>query len=111
MTLAAPDHPAAPAALQRSLATHTVAGLIGFAALFGGVGAWSWVTDVSGAVVAAGQLVVDSSVKKVQHPTGGVVGEIRVRDGDPVRVLFQRRHLRRHEPHTQRGGTLGECGL
>ena len=29
-------------------------------------------------------VVVDSSVKKVQHATGGIVGELRVRDGDKV---------------------------
>jgi HlyD family secretion protein len=28
--------------------------------------------------------VVESSVKKVQHPTGGVVGEILVREGSEV---------------------------
>jgi HlyD family secretion protein len=31
-------------------------------------------------------LVVDTNVKKVQHPTGGVVGELRVREGDRVAV-------------------------
>jgi HlyD family secretion protein len=31
-------------------------------------------------------VVVDSNVKKVQHPTGGVVGEVRVRDGDTVKA-------------------------
>jgi len=31
-------------------------------------------------------VVVDSHVKKVQHPTGGVVGEIHARDGDRVRA-------------------------
>jgi membrane fusion protein, type I secretion system len=31
-------------------------------------------------------VVVDSNVKKVQHPTGGVVGEVRVRDGDIVKA-------------------------
>ena len=30
--------------------------------------------------------MVDSNVKKVQHPTGGVVGEVRVRDGDIVKA-------------------------
>jgi HlyD family secretion protein len=30
-------------------------------------------------------VVVDSNVKKVQHPTGGIVGELRVRDGDRVK--------------------------
>ena len=41
--------------------------------------------EISGAVVAAGAVVVDSNVKKVQHPTGGVVGEILIRDGMRVR--------------------------
>ena len=41
--------------------------------------------EISGAVVAAGAVVVDSNVKKVQHPTGGVVGEILIRDGMHVR--------------------------
>jgi HlyD family secretion protein len=39
-----------------------------------------------GAVIAQGQVVVDSNVKKVQHPTGGIVGELRVRDGDHVKA-------------------------
>jgi HlyD family secretion protein len=50
-----------------------------------GMGGWAATTEISGAVVAAGALVVESSVKKVQHPTGGVVGEVRVRDGDRVK--------------------------
>jgi HlyD family secretion protein len=50
----------------------------------GGVGGWASTTRIAGAVVATGIVVVETSVKKVQHPTGGVVGEIRVRDGDRV---------------------------
>jgi HlyD family secretion protein len=42
--------------------------------LFGGLGTWAAVTELSGAVVTSGPLVVDSNVKKVQHPTGGVAG-------------------------------------
>src|SRR6185503_14161783 len=42
-------------------------------------------SEFAGAVIAQGQLVVDSNVKKVQHPTGGVVAELRVRDGDIVK--------------------------
>jgi len=49
-----------------------------------GVGGWGTTAVISGAVVASGSLVVDSNVKKVQHPTGGIVGELRVRDGDHV---------------------------
>lgn len=61
--------------------------LIGVAAgtlLVFGVGGWATTTEISGAVVAPGTLVVESSVKKVQHPTGGVVGQLNVQDGDHV---------------------------
>lgn len=54
--------------------------------LFGGTfGVWAGLSTLSGAVVATGQFMVDSNVKKVQHPTGGIVGELRVREGDVVR--------------------------
>ena len=39
---------------------------------------------LSGAVIAQGSLVVESNVKRVQHPTGGVVGELMVHDGARV---------------------------
>ena len=70
--------------LQRVLRHQTMA--IGVAALLlvAGLGGWAATTEFSGAVIAAGQLVVDSNVKKVQHPTGGVVGTLHVREG--VRV-------------------------
>ncbi|GBU18777.1 MULTISPECIES: HlyD family type I secretion periplasmic adaptor subunit [Methylobacterium] len=55
-------------------------------ALVVGVGGWATFTQISGAVIAPGQLVVESDVKKVQHPTGGVVGELRVRDGQRVKA-------------------------
>ena len=41
---------------------------------------------MSGAVVLPGTLVVESNVKKIQHPTGGVVAEIPVRDGMHVKA-------------------------
>lgn len=56
------------------------------AALVVGVGGWASLTMISGAVIAPGQLVVESDVKKVQHPTGGVVGELRVREGARVKA-------------------------
>ncbi|HXE70925.1 MAG TPA: HlyD family type I secretion periplasmic adaptor subunit [Hyphomicrobiaceae bacterium] len=70
------------AAIQR----HLWAGLTLLIVLCGGVGGWAATTEISGAVIAPGVLVVDSNVKKVQHPTGGVVGEIRARDGDRVAI-------------------------
>ena len=56
-----------------------------FVILAGAVGGWAGTTSLSGALIAPGQVVVDSNVKKVQHPTGGVVGDLRVRDGDRVK--------------------------
>ena len=54
-------------------------------ALFGGtIGLWAATSTLSGAVVAGGQFVVDTSVKKIQHSTGGIVGELKVQEGDRV---------------------------
>jgi HlyD family secretion protein len=39
---------------------------------------------LDGAVVASGNLVVEGSAKKIQHPAGGVIGEIRVAEGASV---------------------------
>ncbi|ESZ72274.1 hemolysin D [Mesorhizobium sp. L103C119B0] len=61
--------------------------LIGLAVsvvLVGGVGAWAATTSIAGAVIASGTVVVESSAKKVQHQTGGIVGAINVREGDRV---------------------------
>lgn len=60
---------------------------VGFAAvalLLGGLGAWSVGTEIAGAVVARGVVQVDSERQVIQHPDGGVVGEILARDGDTV---------------------------
>ncbi len=58
--------------------------VVAFLAL--GLGGWASTAEISGALIAQGSLVVDSNVKKVQHPTGGVVGEVRAHDGDRVKA-------------------------
>jgi HlyD family secretion protein len=50
----------------------------------GGLGVWGATVPLSGAVIASGLVVVDSNVKSVQHPTGGVVERLQVRDGSRV---------------------------
>ncbi|MGR9173799.1 HlyD family type I secretion periplasmic adaptor subunit [Rhizobium sp. KDH_Rht_773_N] len=72
--------------ISRSIRRHLMVGVIASLAMVGGAGAWAAVTNLAGAVVAPGHFVVDSYVKKVQHPKGGVVGEILVREGDKVRA-------------------------
>ena len=43
------------------------------------------VIKVTGAVIGSGRLSVESSIKRVAHPSGGVVAELFVREGDRVR--------------------------
>jgi HlyD family secretion protein len=71
---------------RQSIYRHLIAGIVVVVILAGGVGGWAATTELSGALIAQGSVVVDSNVKKVQHPTGGVVGELRVRDGDLVKA-------------------------
>src|ERR687885_531444 len=71
---------------HRSIRRHLVAGVAAVVLLAGGVGGWATTTELAGAVIAQGQLVVDSYAKKVQHPTGGVIGELRVREGAHVKA-------------------------
>jgi HlyD family secretion protein len=71
---------------RRSIRAHLIVGLVVVLVLAGGFGGWASTVQLSGALIAPGSVVVDSNVKKVQHPTGGVVGEVRVRDGDLVKA-------------------------
>jgi membrane fusion protein, type I secretion system len=70
---------------RRTIRNLNLAGLAIVVVLIGGVGGWATATQLSGAVIAPGTIVVESNIKKVQHPTGGVVGEILVREGSEVK--------------------------
>jgi membrane fusion protein, type I secretion system len=76
------DHQVTPAlqSIQRYMIVGTL--MVGFVTF--GIGGWATTMQLSGAVIGQGAVVVDSNVKKVQHATGGIVGELRVRDGDRV---------------------------
>jgi HlyD family secretion protein len=71
---------------RRSIRRHEIAGMVLVIILALGVGGWAGTVELSGAIIAHGAIVVDSNIKKVQHPTGGVVGELLVRDGDHVKL-------------------------
>ncbi|MFN7002623.1 MAG: HlyD family type I secretion periplasmic adaptor subunit [Roseinatronobacter sp.] len=49
-----------------------------------GLGGWAFGAQISSAVVAQGQIDIDPHRQIVQHPEGGVVTEIFVREGDSV---------------------------
>jgi HlyD family secretion protein len=63
-----------------------LAGLAAVIVLVVGAGGWAATTLISGAVIAPGFVVVESNIKRVQHPSGGVVGAINVKNGDLVRA-------------------------
>lgn len=69
---------------ERSMRRLSAVALGTIALLVGVMGGLAATTEISGAVIAPGSLVVDSYVKPVQHLKGGIVGDIRVKNGDRV---------------------------
>jgi len=68
-----------------TIRAHLLAGVAAVALLGVGVGGWAATTELAGAVVAPGVVVVNSNVKKIQHPSGGVIRELLVHNGDVVK--------------------------
>ena len=64
------SRPSSPA--LHSIQRYMIAGMVIMVLVTFGIGGWATTTELSGAVIGQGVIVVDSSVKKVQHPTGGV---------------------------------------
>ncbi len=63
-----------------------LAGWLIIALFFGGLGGWAVMAPLSSAVVASGVVKVDGNRKSVQHIDGGIVKELRVKEGDRVKA-------------------------
>ncbi|MFA9229410.1 MAG: HlyD family type I secretion periplasmic adaptor subunit [Microgenomates group bacterium] len=61
-------------------------GSVALAILIGGFGAWSTLTTIAGAVVSPGMIEVAQNRQVVQHPDGGVVAEIAVKESQKVQA-------------------------
>lgn len=59
-------------------------GILTVLAFFGGLGSWTLLAPLDGAVVGQGALAVHGNRKTVQHREGGIVAELLVRDGTVV---------------------------
>lgn len=70
--------------IRRSLRIHLLTGVVAIFALIFGVGGWAATTELGGAIIAPGSVIVEGNVKQIQHPTGGVVAELLVREGQVV---------------------------
>jgi HlyD family secretion protein len=82
----APQRNAAPLLPAWSARRPIIIGLTTVALLVGGFGGWSLLTDIDGAIVAPGQLEVEKNKQIVQHPDGGVVAEIAVKEAQAVKA-------------------------
>lgn len=63
---------------------HLILGFIALLILVGGFGTWSVMANISGAVIATGQLEVDQNRQVVQHLDGGIVSDVQVEEGQTV---------------------------
>lgn len=70
--------------VRESIRRLNVIGLVAILILVALGGGWAATAKLAGAVIGPGTVVVESNVKKVQHPTGGIVGEILVKEGAAV---------------------------
>jgi len=61
-----------------------LAGWLIIAIFFGGMGSWAVTAPLNGAVVGNAVVKVDGNRKSVQHLDGGIVKELRVKEGDKV---------------------------
>lgn len=73
-----------PAAQQDDAGRFTRLGWISAAVLFGGLVVWSIFAPINSAVIAPGQLSVETSRKTIQHLEGGVIRKINVKEGQAV---------------------------
>ena len=71
---------------DESLRKYSVAGWIILAIFFGGFGAWAATAPLNGAVVAEAVVKVEGNRKSVQHLEGGIVKEVKVKEGDRVKA-------------------------
>jgi membrane fusion protein, epimerase transport system len=60
------------------------AGLLILLIFFGGFGTWAATAPLNGAVVGNGVVKVEGNRKSVQHLDGGIVKQLRVKEGDKV---------------------------
>ena len=70
--------------VTKSLRGHLIWAFVVIAGLAGGLGTAAALVEISGAVIAPGNIVVETNLKRVQHQEGGIVEAIHVGEGQPV---------------------------
>jgi HlyD family type I secretion membrane fusion protein len=75
-------HDYAPIEIDRHVNLGLLIIAVGFLAFL----AWAALAPLAGAVVAPGQLVPEGNHKTIQHLEGGLIGAVRVQEGDEVKA-------------------------
>lgn len=70
--------------MNRTIRRQAILGLGTVLLLFLGIGVWGTMASLAGAVIASGQIEPESRAQVIQHPDGGVVAQLAVKDGDQV---------------------------
>ncbi|WP_069623221.1 HlyD family type I secretion periplasmic adaptor subunit [Methyloceanibacter marginalis] len=89
------------AGIPRSTRTATIFGFFVMAAFLLGFGSWASTAPIAGAIIAGGSFVATGENKIIQHLEGGVIKEIRVREGDVVEKGDVLIDLDEREPRTE----------
>src|SRR3546814_20291557 len=106
MTALAPERP--PVGLL------LLAGILALAIGVGGFGGWAAYAPFSSAAVDRGVISVAGNRKVVQHPEGGSIDELRVRDSDrgrPGQLLLRRDNLTTHAIPSVVAGQAGALAI
>ena len=67
-----------------SIGKVSLAGWLIIAIFFGGIGTWAVTAPLNGAVVGNAVIKIEGNRKSVQHLDGGIVKEMRIKEGDKV---------------------------
>jgi membrane fusion protein, type I secretion system len=87
--------------IPRSTRVATIFGFAVMAVFLLGFGSWASTAPIAGAIIAGGSFVATGENKIIQHLEGGVIKEIRVREGDVVEKGNVLIDLDEREPRTE----------
>jgi len=73
-----------PKKIERQEKFLRIGGLVAVLLLFGGVGVWSVLAPLDSAAIGSGLVIVENYRKPIAHLEGGIVKEVRIREGQHV---------------------------
>jgi epimerase transport system membrane fusion protein len=73
-----------PKKIERQEKFLRIGGLVAVLILFGGLGVWSVLAPLDSAAIGSGLVIVENYRKPIAHLEGGIVKEVRIREGQHV---------------------------